>query len=705
MPQPLISVCIPTYEMRGLGADFLRHSFSILATQTFRDFDVVISDHATDGSIKAVCDEFSDRLHIKYTQNTEHVGNSSANLNAAIRQATGKLVKILFQDDYLLNEHALESIATAFDLEHDHWLVTGSEHTSDGKTLVRPHVPLLTKNPHFGDNRIGSPSVLTIKNEQPFLFDERLIWLMDGDYYKRMTVKYGPPKILADINVVNRLGEHQITQTTATQERRDAELAYVQRKFRREVKKPLQLPRVTLVAVSSVKIQATINALRLSADRIAFYDVVLISDTKPKNLPPDITFKQCPPLRTIDAYSKFIAYDLASYIDSDFALVVQYDGFVVRPERWQPEFLKYDYIGAPWPPDRHFTKEKVNVRVGNGGFSLRSAKLLRSLNELHLQFIDGETGYFNEDGVICSYYRRELEDAGMHFTPPSVAAKFSKEDDCPDSDPTPFGYHKNVRVVPFSLFIRHPVLSFGVLRIRWIIFTMEHLPSPRKVLTHVLHRFRLLMKGSQGSPTLTKQQIKKMINKPNPIIFEIGAADGLDTEEILKTFTDPELQLYCFEPDPRNIEAFKKRIHDPRVKLFPIAIGEKDGTMTLQQSSTVYSSSLKQPNLSTLQAQWPSISFDKTVEVEVSSLDSFLAKQQISTVDFIWADVQGAEDMLLRGATNSLHTAVRYLYTEYSNVAYYKDEPTLDDILRLVGPDWKVLRDFGSDVLLKNTRL
>ena len=63
----------------------------------------------------------------------------------------------------------------------------------------------------MGKNTISSPSVLTIKNEKPLLFDEKLIWLMDVDYYKRCYNKFGNPKIINNINVVNRIGLHQVS--------------------------------------------------------------------------------------------------------------------------------------------------------------------------------------------------------------------------------------------------------------------------------------------------------------------------------------------------------------------------------------------------------------------------------------------------------------------------------------------------------------
>ncbi len=53
-----ISICIPTHEMGGQGSEFLRQSFDILATQTFQDFDVVVSDHSKNDSIENLCKKY-----------------------------------------------------------------------------------------------------------------------------------------------------------------------------------------------------------------------------------------------------------------------------------------------------------------------------------------------------------------------------------------------------------------------------------------------------------------------------------------------------------------------------------------------------------------------------------------------------------------------------------------------------------------------
>jgi hypothetical protein len=57
------------------------------------------------------------------------------------------------------------------------------------------------------------------------------------------------------------------------------------------------------------------------------------------------------------------------------------------------------------------------------------------------------------------------------------------------------------------------------------------------------------------------------------------------------------------------------------------------------------------------------------------------------------------------GGLNTLNKKVRYFYTEYSNKEYYEGQLKLDSLLNLLGDNWELIRDFGSDVLLKNKSL
>jgi len=249
----LLSVCIPTYEMHGLGDKFLKHSLDVLVNQTFKDFEVVISDHSKTDMIKDLCEMYKGKLDIVYYQNTKHRGNSSANINSAIRLAHGKLIKFLMQDDFLFTNDALKEIVKHFDMEKDHWLITACEHTTDGIHFYRPFYPTYHNNIHLGRNTISSPSVLTIKNDDPLLFDEKLLQRTDGDYYKRCYDRFGEPKILNAINVVNRAGPHQVSNTMITESLEDAEYQYLLTKYNKKFPRVLMLLRNLKKIVSRIK--------------------------------------------------------------------------------------------------------------------------------------------------------------------------------------------------------------------------------------------------------------------------------------------------------------------------------------------------------------------------------------------------------------------------------------------------------------------
>ncbi len=210
-----ISVAIPAYEMHGKGPGFLADTFERLLRQTFRDFEVVVSDNAADESIKEVCGRYAGRLDIRYARN-EGPRTMAANINNSIRHSSGEIIKFLFLDDFLLRDDSLALIAGNFDVARDQWLATGCVHTKNGMTFFDEHVPRWNDRMHLGKNTIGSPSVLAIRNQEPLLFDPDLMWLVDCDYYRKCYDTYGPPRLVAAPAVAIRIGDHQTTHSTAT---------------------------------------------------------------------------------------------------------------------------------------------------------------------------------------------------------------------------------------------------------------------------------------------------------------------------------------------------------------------------------------------------------------------------------------------------------------------------------------------------------
>ncbi len=202
-----ISICIPTYEMNGQGIFMLRRNLDMIKLQTFKDFEIVISDNSKNNEVEDLCtkDPTYSSLPIKYIRNPK-IG-MAPNTNEAMKNATGEIIKILFMDDYFADEKSLERIIENF---KGHWLVTGCAH-NNGNGVINPHFPRYNKKIIFGKNTIGSPSILSIKNENILFFDENMTWVLDCDYYARLYEKFGEPTILNEINIIIGTGSHQVT--------------------------------------------------------------------------------------------------------------------------------------------------------------------------------------------------------------------------------------------------------------------------------------------------------------------------------------------------------------------------------------------------------------------------------------------------------------------------------------------------------------
>jgi 2-O-methyltransferase len=200
-------------------------------------------------------------------------------------------------------------------------------------------------------------------------------------------------------------------------------------------------------------------------------------------------------------------------------------------------------------------------------------------------------------------------------------------------------------------------------------------------------------------PRQIKRWVQETFRDRGPKTFlELGAHMGTDTAWMAEV---PGVTIHAFEPDPRN--------HPPprhNVTLHRAAIAERDGkgSLTLSQRGWghewTHSSSIKRP--CNHLHRYP-VTFGGTVEVELIALDTFYRRQGLGVIDFIWADIQGAEGEMIRGGLQTLaHT--RYLYTEYSDDEMYEGQATLHEMLEML-PDFRVLELWPDEVLLGNRTL
>jgi len=128
-----------------------------------------------------------------------------------------------------------------------------------------------------------------------------------------------------------------------------------------------------------------------------------------------VEYVQAPPIKTTKDYSDLLLTGLCQYIAGTHVLIIQWDSFILHPLLWTNDFLQYDYIGAVWP-------HHLDTPVGNGGFSLRSVKLLDALENPEI------TKRHPEDFCICVDNKATLENQfGIRFAPAQVAEQFAVE--------------------------------------------------------------------------------------------------------------------------------------------------------------------------------------------------------------------------------------------------------------------------------------
>lgn len=207
-----ISIAVPTWESHGRGVEFLDDLLRTIEIQHFKDFEVVISDHSDNNDLVNKVKEFDTKFEIKYIKNSKNRGNSPANLNNAIDNCSGEIVKIMFQDDFFYDDEALEKIYYSLADSEKMWLLNGCNHTKDhGNSFYWEFYPKFNPDLLRGVNTISSPSVVSFKNTIENRFDPNIVYFMDVDFYYGMKQKYGDPIFYNDVLISNRVHNDSIS--------------------------------------------------------------------------------------------------------------------------------------------------------------------------------------------------------------------------------------------------------------------------------------------------------------------------------------------------------------------------------------------------------------------------------------------------------------------------------------------------------------
>ena len=168
-------------------------------------------------------------------------------------------------------------------------------------------------------------------------------------------------------------------------------------------KQLLQLPTVTLFGIDAHDPKGLTRAADICLSMASFGAVNIITAHNY--------------FRGREGYSKYCIEKMDAEVQTEHVLIIHPDGYIQNPNEWDNSWLQYDYIGATWD---WYNKNMV----GNGGFSLRSKKLLSVLSQIDTSMLN----LHPEDDFICRKIRYWLEDEhDIKFAPVEVAKRFSIE--------------------------------------------------------------------------------------------------------------------------------------------------------------------------------------------------------------------------------------------------------------------------------------
>ena len=151
---PTVSIGIPIYN----GADYLRVALDSIVAQTFEDFEIVISDNASEDATPEICREYMARdSRIRYEHSDTNHG-AAWNYNRVAEMARGKYFKWAAHDDWLAPtyiERCVEELDTA----------------GSAAALVYPRTILICDDPaereFYGGHRVRYEDRLDTRHPDP----------------------------------------------------------------------------------------------------------------------------------------------------------------------------------------------------------------------------------------------------------------------------------------------------------------------------------------------------------------------------------------------------------------------------------------------------------------------------------------------------------------------------------------------------------
>ena len=207
------SIAIPAHDRGENGPKWMKELLDSLEQQTCQDFEVVVSDQSKNDNIMEACQDYDfDFTYCKYTGDIP-----CENINVALENCTGRIIKIMFSDDIFMRKDALERIKYEYDSNPCKWAFSGFANWDPKENHFDNKLPEWRDGTLEGNNHLSSPSVVSFLNEAKLEFDHNLKLLLDVDFYHRMRWMNGMPNMIPQVLVANRDHDERISSHATSQ--------------------------------------------------------------------------------------------------------------------------------------------------------------------------------------------------------------------------------------------------------------------------------------------------------------------------------------------------------------------------------------------------------------------------------------------------------------------------------------------------------
>jgi len=192
-----------------------------------------------------------------------------------------------------------------------------------------------------------------------------------------------------------------------------------------------------------------------------------------------------------------------------------------------------------------------------------------------------------------------------------------------------------------------------------------------------------------------------------PIIVELGAHVG---EEYGWLSALKPSKYIMVEPDHKNFCSMLLQLPLPCPEgtwLLEAAISSHDGIGTFYESVNTQahnraSGSTRKPTGHL--KYFPEVTFSTPATIRHKKLDTLAVERDITHIDLLWVDIQGAERDMITGGRETL-ARTRYMMIEAEpDVEMYEGQALKPELIAML-PGWEVVRDFGYNLLMRNENL